>query len=58
MGGGGGGGGQVPWWELGQTFLFAAMTCHLYLVSGPAQAQDKIHKKSSRSIADDHLMTS
>ena len=50
-------GSQVPWWELGQTFLFAAMTCGLCLVSGPAQAQDKIHKKSSRSIDDDHLMS-
>ena len=50
-------GGQVLWWELGQTFLFAAVTCDLYLVSGPAQAQDKIHKKSSRSIDDYHLMS-
>ena len=50
-------GSQVPWWELGQTFLFAAMICGLCLVSGPAQAQDKIHKKSSRSIDDDHLMS-
>lgn len=51
-------GSQVPWWELGQTFLFAAMICGLCLVSGPAQAQDKIHKKSSRSIDDDHLISS
>ena len=42
-------GSQVPWWELGQTFLFAAMTCGfvsgLRSCPGPGQNSQEIKQE-------------